>query len=332
MKILAKIRKFIVNGFIIGSITLLLFEILYRNAVIDFYKPEANALNSEALLNANDVDVLVFGDSFSATSEAINYVAKLRKQNPDITIVNFSVPGIGIRQVNTFAAQKIKQYNPKKIIYQIYVGNDLIDVNHFWNLEKFSLVRNIYWETTDHFLSLSYLNHKATYFKPKINERSVTMRTDEFIVDYYDIRTKRFLHGNSFYLDNTFSIKNDFKNRYDSWMHYMHDFLETIPKHVEVYLVWIPHCVQVNDYYLNNIKTLGATFKDEHKIKNVDYPFITAAKKDLNTFKNVTHLNPLAAFQQNDSLHYRLYFANDPHINNNGNEVLRDYLQSHIFN
>jgi hypothetical protein len=311
-------------------LSLLLFEVLYRYSVIDFYKAETAHLNSEADLASTSVDFLVFGDSFSATAKEINYIEKLRVNNPEATFVNMSVPGIGIRQVNTFASSKIKQYNPKAIIYQIYVGNDLIDVNHLWSWEKFSIIRNLYWEVTDYFLSLSYINHKLSVFSPRINSRSITMRTDEFRPEYYDQRTIRFLNFDTSYLTNTLLLKEPFTSRYTTWLEEMQTFMETIPEEIPVYLVWIPHCSQVNGYYMNNLKSLGATFEDEVAIQQSAYPFFARAAKDLEAYKNIIQLNPLPIFQVNDTSDRRLYFANDPHINDNGNVVLSDFLQSEL--
>ncbi|WP_430410413.1 hypothetical protein [Kordia sp.] len=330
MKLVTKIKKFFINTIIIMLVTFVLFEILYRNSIIDFYKIETSHLNSETDLGKPSVDFLVFGDSFSATAKDINYIEKIKQAHPTVSIVNVSVPGIGIRQVNTFAKAKIKKHQPKAIIYQIYVGNDLTDVDHLWSLEKFSLVRNLYWETSDYFMSVSYLNHKASVFSPSVNNRTYTMATDIFKPDYYDLRTKRFLNFDRAYFTNTLLLKKPFKERYDAWLIYMKTFLETIPNDVPVYLVWIPHCAQVNDYYMGNLKALGATFDEKVTIQQADYPFFAQAKKDLKMYTNVTQLNPLKTFQANDKNDYRLYFANDPHINNKGNEVLSDFLQSEI--
>ena len=330
MKFLPKIKKFFVNTIIIGLLSLLLFEVLYRNSVIDFYKAETSHLNTESDLAKPSVDFLVFGDSFSATAASINYVDKLRENNPNVSIVNVSVPGIGIRQVNTFAKAKIKNHPRKAILYQIYVGNDLTDVNHLWSWEKFSIARNLYWEASDYFLSLSYLNHKATVFSPRLNSRTETMATDVFKPEYYDQRTKRFVNFDAGYFNNTLMLKAPFMERYDAWLSYMKTFLEIIPDDVPVYLVWIPHCSQVNSYYMSNLNSLGATFEDEVTIQETEYPFFAQAKKDLKAFTNVVQLNPLETFQMNDTPSKRLYFANDPHINNNGNVVLRDFLESEI--
>jgi hypothetical protein len=330
MKFLPKIKKLFINTIIVVVVTFVLFEILYRNSIIDFYKAETSHLNTKADLAKSSVDYLVFGDSFSATAADINYIDKLKRNNPKVSFVNVSVPGIGIRQVNTFAQAKIKKHQPKAIIYQIYVGNDLIDVNHLWSWEKFSIARNLYWEASDHFLSLSYLNHKATVFSPRVNSRTNTMATDDFSIDYYDQRTKRFLDFDRSFFNNTLMLKEPFKARYDAWLDYMKTFLETVPKDIPVYVVWIPHCSQLNDYYLNNINKLGATFEDENTIQQINYPFFAQAKKDLKAFTNVIQLNPLEIFQANDTESHRLYFANDPHINNNGNVMLSDFLQTKI--
>lgn len=330
MNYVSKIKKFFINTISIVVVTFVLFEILYRYSIVDFYKAETSHLNSEADLEKSSVDFLVFGDSFSATAKEINYIDKLKRNNSKMSFVNVSVPGIGIRQVNTFAKAKIKKHQPKAIIYQIYVGNDLIDVNHLWSWEKFSIARNLYWEASDHFLSLSYLNHKAAVFSPRVNSRTKTMSTDVFKTDYYDQRTKRFLHFDRSFLNNTIMLKTPFKTRYDAWLEYMNTFLETVPNNVPVYLVWIPHCSQVNNYYANNMSRLGATFEDKTMVQQTDYPFFAQAKKDLKAFTNVKLLNPLDTFKVNDSESYRLYFANDPHINKNGNVVLSDFLQAEI--
>jgi hypothetical protein len=326
-----KILKFLAKFLVLIFTTLFLIEICYRFNVINFYKAENLALNSKQDLENSNIDIMVFGDSFSATSKEINYVDMLRKNTTKPSVLNFSVPGIGIRQVNTFASSKIKKHNPKVILYQVYVGNDLIDVNHIWSLEKFSMSRNLYWEASDYFLSLSYLNHKATIFRPRINSRTYTMAEDSFVVDYYDARTRRFLNFNPSFFNDMVMLKKPFNERYEEWLSHMNYFLETIPKDIKVYVLWIPHCTQVNDHYSDNFKKLGSSFDDKPKVQQSEYPYFSNAKKDLEVYKNVTQLNPLEFFQTRDSITSRLYFENDPHINYTGNKVLNDFLQTKMF-
>lgn len=330
MKQLRTIIKYLINVTIVLFITLLGFELCYRYSVIDFYKAETLGLNYSDDLEQKSADIVIFGDSFSATAKDINYIERLRELNPDKSILNFSVPGTGIRQVNTFAKSKTEKHQPKAIIYQIYVGNDLIDVNHLWNLKATSLVRNVYWEASDHFLSLSYLNRKLAMLNVSKEIRLKGMLSDHFSADLYEGRTKRFLKGDSSYLERTIMLQSPFSDRYTNWLTHMAIFLDTIPDDVPVYLLWIPHCLQVNKYYMDNMKSLGASFNNEEVIKQQNYPFIKQATKDLEGFKNVKHLNPLQYFQVKDTLNYHLYYHNDSHINKTGNNVLSDFLESQL--
>ncbi|WP_303422785.1 hypothetical protein [Oceanihabitans sp. 2_MG-2023] len=330
MQLFNKTGKLIFKIAIVAFLTLFLFEMAYRYHVIDFYSAQTNGLNSQKDLDATNIDLMVFGDSFSATSKEINYVDMLRESRPDSSVLNFSVPGFGIRQVNTFADKKIKRYTPKAILYQVYVGNDLIDVNHLWDLEKFSFSRNLYWEASDHFLSLGYLNQRLAILNVKTETRLSGILKKEFDSSFYDIRTKRFLKSDAYYLDNMLMLKGGFKKRYLSWLKHMQDFLDTVPQDVPVYIVWIPHQAQVGDYYYQSMIKLGAAFQEKAAIQNPEYPFFSEAKRDLSNYKNVTHINPLPFFQSKDTVNNRLYFVNDPHINKSGNTVLHSFLQSQI--
>ena len=108
----AYVKKFVrgcVQLVIIISCTLLLFEVVYRYGVIDFYKAEIHALNPIESIESDTVDVLVFGDSFSALEH--NYVDQLRDTHKELTFLNLGIPGTGIKQVNTFARKKSKNIN-----------------------------------------------------------------------------------------------------------------------------------------------------------------------------------------------------------------------------
>lgn len=316
---------------LIGFITLVLFEICYRCNIVDFYKTEQLALNSIEDLNTENVDVLVFGDSFSATSKEINYIDKLRNIYPDKTILNFSIPGTGIKQLNTFAKEKIKKYKPKTIIYQIYVGNDLLDVERFNSYQKMPILKNMYWQASNVFLSLAYLNHKVNAFKPRVNYRNNTLKIDRFSEVFYNKRSKDFLSINSNYLEETVTVSLGFKKKYKKWLKEIKSFLDSVPKSTEVYFVWIPHCTQVNNYYLDNFKLLNASFKNSNNYKTLDYPFYKKSRTDLMSFKNLKSINTLEAFKMYDTITKRVFFANDPHLNNYGNIVLANRLKQVFF-
>jgi hypothetical protein len=330
MRFFKRLFRVILQTGLIGLVTLMLFEISYRLYLIDFYKSEHLALNSKKDLEKKQSDILIFGDSFSATSKEINYVDRLRESYPNKTILNFSIPGTGIRQLNVFAGKKIKQYKPKHIIYQIYAGNDLLDVKKFEDFKKVSVLKYAFWQVSDVFLGLSYINHKSTVFKPKINYRHRTLKLEDFSVKDYNKRSKDYIEINPRYIEQNSALEDQFINKYNTWLEEIKSLIDVIPNGTKISFVWIPHCSQVNTYYLNNFERLGASFNNKEKHLEVNYKFYLKAVKDLSYLKTLHHVNALEVFKQTDNDTQRLFFPNDPHLNKKGNSILASHLINNL--
>ncbi len=322
---MSRIKKLVLNLVIIGSITIFLFEISYRFSVIDFYKTEFTALNKE--IATDSVDYLVFGDSFSAFPNGyINYL----NQTTNKTFVNAAVPGIGPNQVNTFANRRIKEFAPKAIIYQVYVGNDLIDVEHLTNYKTLSFSRNVYWDVSDYLLSISYFNYRfASYYSNKLALEKEAIG-QPFSAAYYNKRSKLLFKANANYLYETVTVTGDLEDRYASWITSMKKFMDKVPVNIPVSIIFIPHCSQVNDRYLNRMEVIGANFKDAKEYKNVNYPLFVKASADLKMYKNIRFLNPLSKIKAKDSMSKPLYYNNDPHFKEFGHTVLGEFIKEEL--
>ncbi|WP_299763665.1 hypothetical protein [uncultured Dokdonia sp.] len=313
----------------ISCITLLLLEVVYRYGVIDFYKAEISALNPIESIESDTVDVLVFGDSFSAPET--NYVNKLRDAHKEITFLNLGIPGTGIKQVNTFARKKIKRYTPKHIIYQVYVGNDLLDVKHLSGGENISFSRNFYWKLTDHIWSGIYVNQKLKMLKSQKASGRKGDTNALFSTSLYTKRQQMLFNADARYLDKTIRLQDDFLDRYGTWKKQVTSFLEVIPEGVTVSIVFIPHCAQVNDRYYENMESIGAKFEDKTKAQDMNYPFYTKAVQDFKEFDQVTFYNPISYLRAKETDTHRLYYANDPHFNENGQHAFYEFLEAVIF-
>lgn len=307
-------------------VSLCLFEFVYRIHLIDFYKNSFTALNEPEILKQKKADFLIFGDSFSAFPNG--YVEQLKSQNLEKSILNFSVSGIGIKQTNLFVKQKIKKYNPDVVIYQVYVGNDLIDVQNVTNWEALSFQRNIYWEVSDVFLSLRYLNQNFAFLKQQKNLKSDF--TSSFDENKYNFREKLLVKANPYYIEKSVLITEDFELRYQVWKEELESFLKSISDNRKVYIVFIPHKVQLNSFYFDTMEKIGAKFSNRQQIFANDYPFLEKAKTDFKNHKNVMFLNPLSYFREIDKAENRLYFENDEHLNEIGQQVLSNYLSEEI--
>ncbi|GAA0729671.1 hypothetical protein GCM10009430_40040 [Aquimarina litoralis] len=323
-----KLFKRVLQGIIIILMVAVLFEMSYRFYIIDFYDVEFNSLNKDQSGSLENVDYLIIGDSFSTYPD--NYVELLRKKYPNKTIINLSVPGTGIKQVNSFAKSKIKKYNPKNIIYQVYAGNDLVDVKHLSNWKELSMPRSIYWKVTDYLQSGIFLNQRLKKYNPNI--KTSYSDTTEFSPTRYNSREKLLFRTNKDFLYKSIVLDNGFENRYDIWKDGMTSFLNKIKVESNVYVFFIPHCSQLNDYYFSNMQQLNAHFENKASFQKVDYHFFTKAEQDFEEYKNVTFLNPILYLRQKDHELNRLYFKNDPHLNANGQVEIFNFLDNSIFN
>lgn len=326
-KTIKKLAKTLFSLGLLFFLTISLFELVFRFYLIDFYKNTFIALNGQEILKTKKVDFLIFGDSFSALKNG--YVDHLKSTFPDKTFINLSVPGIGIKQVNGYAENKIKTYNPDVIIYQVYVGNDLLDIKNLSNWSELSFSRNLYWQFSNYYLSLRYLNQSMSIFRQNLSVKELNL-DKQFSNELYNKRELMFFKADQQFLENTITLKADFKQRYNQWKNALNDFLENIPKDKKVYIVFVPHCAQVNEFYFDNMLKIGAAFSSQNEIINANYSFFENAKNDFKNYKNVNFFNPINYLQEKDKENYRLYYQNDPHFNKNGQQELANYISTII--
>lgn len=326
-KTLPKLLKNLLSLCLLLFLTISLFELVFRFYLIDFYKNTFIALNGQEILKTKKVDFLIFGDSFSALKNG--YVDHLKTTFPDKTFINLSIPGIGIKQVNGYAETKIKTYNPDVIIYQVYVGNDLLDVKNLSNWSELSFSRNLYWQFSNYYLSLRYLNQNLLLFKRNLSIKDLNL-DKAFSSNLYNEREKLLLKADNQYLEKSITLNADFKTRYHNWKNKLACFIENIPKDKKVYIIFVPHCAQINTFYFDNMLKIGANFSSQNEIINANYSFFENAKNDFKNYKNVSFFNPINYLQEKDKENYRLYYENDPHFNKNGQKELANYISTII--
>ena len=124
MKRLKKIGKIILRVFLIGIITLCIFELSYRYQWIDFYKSEWRFHNSEVSEKSKN-SILILGDSFSADPNG--WVYMLRDSLEEDAIYNAAIPGVGPETYELIFKRSFNNAKPNHVIVQMYVGNDQYD-------------------------------------------------------------------------------------------------------------------------------------------------------------------------------------------------------------
>ena len=322
---------------LIFLVTSIVFEFIYRVQIFDTYLPELNAYNPSIKNAPRDKRMLVFGDSFTADE---SYLEWMRKIKPDYEIINSGVCGTGIVQTLIMVQKRIKRFDPSIIIYQIYVGNDLLNIKYPINWRKGHFLINSYWTLERYFRSLGFLAYRLSQFKffqsffdiNKIGNKDKSKMSDVFDPQKYVARTKTYLIMNPSYLEETILVSGRSKTIYN-------EFLKKLDKLISIcesskrniYILVIPHSCQVGRGYFNNMQVLGAEFSvNSEKIQEDEYPFIEGI---IDKFKNkdgIYILNPLQFFKNLENTGQKVYFSNDSHLNILGQRILGEYVAKEI--
>lgn len=332
-KIISKVIHFCQNLLLLivsVSVCLIIIEITYRYQLFDFYSSEFNYLNKKIIQKKSTKKVLVFGDSFTAATNS--YVNILNDSLSDVTFINAAIPGIGVQEINCMAKKRLQEISPAMVIIQVYVGNDLIDIQKPINWNTISISRNLYWLLSNQLYVLRYFNYKLGQMKQALGQAVETefLKNDaSFSVEKMSKREKLLLHADPNYYEESIQIKPAYENRFNSFLNHIHQITQLcLDKNIPIKIVVIPASCQVNNYYKMNLEKCGAHFNDDN-IFETNYPFVNQLKNSLQP-KTIQIINPLPFIQQLDSTGNRLYFENDLHLNSKGNAVLAKYVMRHL--
>jgi hypothetical protein len=333
-----------VSGYLLFTllVPLSVFEGLYRWQVVDTYLPELQALNPREDLSQGDGrrTVLVMGDSF--TAGAGNYPDILKQAFPLVRVVNGGVTGTGVIQAELMARNRFSTFHPSVFIYQIYVGNDLLDIRYPVNWAELSVLRNLYWLIANQLRSISYVNyrlgqigqssHAETRQMPGSRSHTGfgTLTTDSFSVEKYEGRVKLYFRAEPSLVEDSILLKGRRRTDYDTFLDALRRLVAYCePGLCQAYLLVIPHASQVDQRYVSYMQRLGATFTEPDRLRASEYPFLTGIENAFKTWSHVHALNPLPILRE-ISRKTAVYLANDEHLNQVGQEAIAEFLANKL--
>ncbi len=318
-KFLKRFALLVVSTFL----ALLLLETVYRYQWFDFYRAELEALNSQAdLSDTAKKHILVGGDSFTAAPNS--YVDDLRKNFPGYTVINSSIPGTGIIQASFVLPDRIEDFPPDIFIYQLYTGNDLLDISH--PTANTGFLRGTYWWLSDRFRVLSFLNYKAGNVKynyaTDLSDPGTIPKTDSFSVEKYSAREKLQFKAEPVLIENSLYLENGRDKDYAKLSEELSAILAGLPEGCKIYLLLLPHATQVSPRYMEQSKLAGSAFT-RNIAGETNYPLYDSLRKD---FPSAVLLDPLAVFREADTPAAPLFYPNDPHLSPAGQRVLGNFV------
>jgi hypothetical protein len=327
MKRIKKIFQWVLISVITLTVFAIVLEVSYRYQWFDFYKAELKGLNRKEDLQSTKKKILICGDSFSA--DTLSYVSVLRNNLSEYSVINSAVPGTGIRQHALYMPGRIKKYDPDIFIYQFYVGNDLFDISHPSGSSGISNGRKLYWWLADKWLSLPYLNFRFAGLRYKFYDDAggsyKPKEQEEFSIETYSKREKFNYKAEPGLVDNTLFLE---EGRDKDWEMFERKFRKMVkglkPSSKKMFVV-VPHQSQLSIEYFQRHVKLGAQFG--HPVDSIlgkDYPLYKKIG-ELCKETGFMMIDPLEVFRLQEGA-VPLYYANDPHLSDRGNQLLGYYI------
>jgi hypothetical protein len=309
-----------------------LLEIFYRYQIIDTYRREINFLNPERNTARTGKRVLAMGDSFTAAPD--NWVDQLRKIRPDLNILNSAVPGTGVRQANFMASRRFSEQSPEIFIYQIYVGNDLFDYRYPLNWREGGVFRNLYWATANRFRGIGWFNYALGQFQaapPASGIADGKNIKEAFDPKKFSPRERLYMEVEPDLIQNSVLLQGDRKSDFEDYLSHLDDLVENCSDgKCKVILLVVPHCAQIEELYLENMKEMGAEISDPHFIYQGEYPFFEELESHFSESPNVKLLNPHQDFRKLETSGTRAYFLNDIHLSPAGQAKVAELVANRL--
>ena len=311
-----------------------LMETAYRFQWIDSYAPELSSFNAPQDLHPDSrPTVLTMGDSFTAGNQS--YPAHLRTAVPHWRVINAGVSGSGIFQALLIAPRRFAQFEPRLLIYQIYVGNDLIDVAYHPNWRQFSLARNLWWTLTRYVTVVPYLRYRLTQAQQPpagaAQDAAGINVSEVFSVQQYTPRIPLYYTLEPDVVQNSILLTGVRAKDFRVLTHNLTKLVAYCKLPLcRTYVLVMPHKAQVGPPYLAWERALGARLDSAPEITQDEYPFVQGLRRDL-AGTGVVVLNPLP-YLKGGEMHRlrRLYYVNDEHLTPEGHQAITAYLLEQI--
>lgn len=308
-------------------LTLIIMEVCYRSFFIDFYQNQFEYLNNDLIdgdnYNHGNDRILVFGDSFSADSNS--YVKVLKDSLSKYHIMNAAVPGTTIREASIMQSYRLQQTKPTKIIYQIYIGNDLIEWKHPYEGKDLSMARKIYWWLSDRIWVVSYINRQLPYVRSSFSEELLAGKHIEkpFNKVLYSSRTKLYCQAQANFLKDAILMRSSYDKIIDSYFGRLEKFIVEVPIDIELVLLIIPDKVQISMDYMSHLNLLGCN--TSYELLSSSYPLMRAFENLEKSYSHVSIINPIEELRQKNKIR-EVYYSNDSHLNEYGQKVLGEFV------
>lgn len=330
-----------------AAASLLALESVYRLQLVDTYRGELREYNPATDMAGSDSrpTVLLMGDSLTAGNRS--YPTLVRQARSDLRVINAGIPGSCVLQANLVAPARFARFRPSVFVYQVNVGNDLVNLRYPIHWGRLSPVRNLYWTVAHRARSLEYMNYKAgqavrsARYEKAVHDLQAAGRAladvtdtgcrydfDDFDPRSYTARIRLYLEAEPALYENQILVGETRRREYERLLDGLRRIFSLCePPDCAPHLLVIPHASQVDPGYLHAMRQMGARFERPEAVASEDYPFIAGIRAFLvgNGLGHVRVLDPLPALRDVERDRHA-YYLHDPHLTACGQEAVARFL------
>jgi hypothetical protein len=313
-------------------------ESAYRLALFDPYRGELNAYNPPEVLEEerSRPTLLIFGDS--ETAGRGGYVDRVREARPDLRVINGGIPGSFVMQANLVAGQRFARFEPSLVLYQVNVGNDLLNARYPVSWGELSPVRNLYWTLAHRLRFLEYGNYKlgqlgrarqAAKLQPVVTpavDEPCRYDLDAFDPASYTERERRYIRAEPALFENQALLRPARQAAFERLVAGIGELLGRCePPSCRPFLLVVPHASQIDEGYQRALARLGAEFREPERLLADESPFLEALGDRLHR-PDLRILDARPTLRQAAREGEHTYFLHDPHLNGCGQRRLAELV------
>lgn len=201
------------------------------------------------------------------------------------------------------------------------------------NWHEVSSARNIYWKLSERLWSLAYINHRLGSLIPTstITEKIPRTQVEKFNPNLFTTRDKQYFKSEPMLVENSALLKNGRDQDLKDYMLQMERLFSYVKEAAKIYVVIIPHSAQVTERYKHQAEQLGALFSDEFKSGSEHYPLAERMSDYFKRDLRIKVLNPINHLSSEEEKGKHLFYVNDSHLNQQGQEEIGKYLLNQIY-
>jgi len=301
--------------------------------LVDTYSAELKSFNPEETLagSRGNKTILVMGDSFTAYG---GYIDFLREKLPGYRVINSAVPGTGIVQARIISKRRFSSFRPDIFIYQVYVGNDMLNIEYPLNWGNVPFSVNLYHLLENRFRGLSFINYKLGQVPAlrRLVENNTSKKGEFFDPGLYSAREKRYICAEPSYIYESVMPRNKYSNLFHLFKKQINLMVSNrLLKDTHIIILVVPHASQVSQRYYSRFLQLGAKFNAAFSDFSIDeYPFYSQLKDAFSNRQNIRVVNALPYLKDSENKGKIVFCENDEHLNSEGQKIIGQLLLDEI--